>query len=102
MARYFFLSAREGRQPEVIVVLNSDSKQVQVPMRDEDVDLSCFFERCMTLKEMADTAQTQTWKVFSNWEELIIDHQQMGVNREVLQRIKVCQHDLCHHMALAE
>ena len=82
--RYFYLPANPSKQSEVIEVLNSGSEVVQVPMREEDMKLTAFFERSLTTSEKASYKSSETWKVFSYWEELHCDHTRFGLKEEVL------------------
>ncbi|WP_345158996.1 hypothetical protein [Pontibacter saemangeumensis] len=82
--RYFYLPANPSKQSEVIEVLNSGSDVVQVPMREEDLELTAFFERGLTPREKALYKSSETWKVFSYWEELQHDHLQYGLKDEEL------------------
>lgn len=82
--RYFYLTANPSKQSEVIEVLNSGSDVVQVPMREEDMKLTAFFERGLTTSEKASYKSSETWKVFSYWEELQHDHMRFGLKDEVL------------------
>jgi len=84
IARYFFFRSKENEIQELIVVLTSDSKTVQVPMREEDVELQSFYERSMTPQEVASANNNQVWKIFNTWNALISDHQNMGVNQDLL------------------
>lgn len=84
VARYFFLKTKEDKIKELIVVLTSDSNTVQVPMREEDLELESFFERSMTPKEVASAGNNQMWKIFNTWDALLSDHQKMGVNEELI------------------
>lgn len=84
IARYFFLKTKENKIKELIVVLTSDSQTVQVPMREEDLELQSFYERSMTPQEVASAENNQMWKIFNTWNALISDHQKMGVNQDLL------------------
>lgn len=84
VARYFFLHAKENEVKQLIVVLTSDSPTVQVPMREEDLELNSFFERSMTPQEVAAAENNQIWKIFNTWNALISDHKKMGVNQKLL------------------
>ncbi|MBF9252286.1 hypothetical protein I2I11_03185 [Pontibacter sp. 172403-2] len=87
VARYFFLKTKENKIRELIVVLTSNSQTVQVPMREEDLELQSFYERGMTPQEVATAENNQMWKIFNTWNALISDHQKMGVNQELLNEL---------------
>lgn len=78
------MPARMGRPSEIIQVLHSNASTIRVPIREEDLELHSFFERPMSDLEIADTSNTQTWKVFGTWEELEEDHAKLAVGREAL------------------
>lgn len=82
--RYFYLPANPSKQSEVIEILNSGSDVVQVPMREEDMKLTAFFERGLTARERASYKNSETWKVYTCWEELQHDHAHFGLKDEVL------------------
>ena len=87
LVRYFYLPANKERQAEVIEVLNSCSEMVTVPMREEDVELQAFSERALTEREASIYSKTETWKLFSSWEELRQDHLKFGLSEEQLQQL---------------
>lgn len=72
--RYFYLPASTDRYAEVIEVLNSRSEVIEVPMREEDVELHAFFARPLTGRELESYRRNEVWKVFSTWEEVKHDH----------------------------
>ncbi|WP_460923301.1 hypothetical protein [Pontibacter brevis] len=82
--RYFYLPANSNRGAEIIQVINSSSTLVQVPMREEDVELTVFFERELTMNERLTYGSSETWKVFTSWDEIEQDHNQFGLTDEVL------------------
>ena len=82
--RYFYLPANSTRDAEIIQVINSGSPVVQVPMREEDVELTTIFERELTMNEKLTYKSSETWKVFTSWEELEQDHSHCGLAKEVL------------------
>ena len=82
--RYFYLPANSVKQAEVIQVLNSSSDVVQVPMREEDMVLTAFFERDLTSREKASYKTSETWKVFTCWEDVENDHVNFSLKKEVL------------------
>lgn len=82
--RYFYLSANDTRDAEIIQVLNSSGPMVQVPMREEDVELSAFFERELTSNERLAYRNSETWKVFTSWDDIEQDHVSYGLADEVL------------------
>lgn len=82
--RYFYLPANSAKQAEVIQVLNSSSDVVQVPMREEDMKLTAFFERNLTSREKASYKTSETWKVFTCWGDLENDHVNLSLKKEVL------------------
>ncbi len=84
VARYFFLNAKEKEIKQLIVVLTSNSPTVRVPMREEDLELTSFFERNMTPEEITTVESNQTWKIFNTWHALISDHERMGVSQQQL------------------
>lgn len=86
-ARYFYLPASKERNAEVIEVLNSDSDVVEVPMREEDVELRAFYERPLSEDELIRYRGTQTWKLFYSWEELQQDHTKLNLPEHVLQQL---------------
>jgi len=81
--RYFYLSANHAKQAEIIQVINSGSAVVQVPMREEDIELTAFFERELTPAEKTAYKTSETWKVFTCWEELYHDHVQFCLKHDV-------------------
>ena len=82
--RYFYLPANPSKQSEIIEVLNSSSNVVQVPMREEDMELTAFFERRLTARERASCKNNETWKVFTSWDDILDDHIRLGLKDEVL------------------
>lgn len=82
--RYFYLPANPSKQSEIIEVLNSSSDVVQVPMREEDMKLTAFFERKLTTRERASYKNSETWKVFTCWDTIVDDHVHFGLKDEVL------------------
>ncbi|WP_162051753.1 hypothetical protein [Pontibacter pamirensis] len=82
--RYFYLPATDIRNAEIIQVINSGGPIVQVPMREEDVELSAIFERELTNSERLTYRNSETWKVFTSWEEVEQDHTSYGLAKEVL------------------
>ncbi|MCJ8164029.1 hypothetical protein MKJ04_04190 [Pontibacter sp. E15-1] len=82
--RYYYLPANSERQAEVIQVLNCSSEAVQVPMREEDLELTAFFERKLNMRERKSYNSDETWKVYDCWDELQHDHEQFGLDEEVL------------------
>lgn len=82
--RYFYLAANSSRDAEIIQVINSRGAKVQVPMREEDVELSVIFERELTSSERLAYRNSETWKVFTSWDEIEQDHISFGLADEVL------------------
>lgn len=82
--RYFYLPANSTRDAEIIQVINSSGPMVQVPMREEDVELTAFFERELTRNERQTYRNSETWKVFTSWDEIEQDHIHFGLADEVL------------------
>lgn len=82
--RYFYLPANNTRDAEIIQVLNSGGHAVQVPMREEDVELTAFFERELTKSEKLTYKNSETWKVFTSWDEIEQDHINYGLAGDVL------------------
>lgn len=82
--RYFYLPANSTRDAEIIQVINSRSPVVQVPMREEDIELSVIFERELTRNERLTYKNCETWKVFTTWDEIEQDHKSFGLANEVL------------------
>ena len=74
LVRYYYLPATDAKPSEIIQVINSGSTTVKVPMREEDIVLSSFFERRLTLKEQQAFQSRENWKIFGNWGELEQDH----------------------------
>lgn len=85
--RYFYLPAQNERHAEIIMVLNSEDEWVQVPMREEDVELHAFYTRPMSQKETEVHGASQTWKVFATWGELLQDHSKFKVNESALAQL---------------
>lgn len=82
--RYFYLPANSTKDAEIIQVINSGSPVVQVPMREEDVELTAIFERELTKNERLAYKNSETWKVFTSWDQLEQDHSQYELSKEVL------------------
>ncbi|RDV15085.1 hypothetical protein DXT99_10445 [Pontibacter diazotrophicus] len=82
--RYFYLPANSSRDAEIIQVINSGGPKVQVPMREEDIELSAIFERELTSSERLTYRNSETWKVFTSWDEVEQDHISFGLADEVL------------------
>lgn len=85
--RYFYLPANKEQHAEIIEILNSDSDIVRVPMREEDVELEAFFERSLSKNELESFKNSQTWKLFCSWEELVKDHLKLKLSENVLQQL---------------
>ncbi|WP_276497882.1 hypothetical protein [Pontibacter litorisediminis] len=85
--RYFYLPGSKERSAEVIQVLNSRSETVNVPMREEDVELEAFFARPLSAREAEAYKQAETWKIFSSWEELRHDHFKFGLSDEQMEQV---------------
>ncbi len=86
--RYFYLPANAEKQAEVIQVVNCPSDAVQVPMREEDVELTAFFKRKLTPHERMHYNSSETWKVYTCWEELQHDHLQFGLEEKCMYRLQ--------------
>ncbi|GAB3828053.1 hypothetical protein [Pontibacter rugosus] len=85
--RYYYLPARNKRCAEIIEVLNSDSDTIKVPTREEDIRLRSFFKRELSRKETEIYVASQTWKVFTSWEELELDHIKFSLPTTVLEEL---------------
>ncbi|WP_461490540.1 hypothetical protein [Pontibacter sp. HJ8] len=86
-AAYFYLPASEGRSAEIILIVNSDRRFVQVPMREEDVVLEAFFQRDMTEMEINSFGTNQVWQIFGTWNDLADDHIRYRVSDYVLSEL---------------
>ena len=82
---YYYLPAGHERKAEIIQVFHSDAWCIQVPTREEDLELYAFFQRTATPAEIARFGPSQTWRIFSFWEELEEDQIRYGVPHEVLE-----------------
>ncbi|TPE44693.1 hypothetical protein [Pontibacter mangrovi] len=85
--RYFYFPASKERPAEVIEVLNSPSETIVVPTREEDLELEAFFERPLSDREAAVYQSDETWKLFASWEELLQDHQGVGLGKEAIEQL---------------
>ncbi|CAM3466500.1 hypothetical protein POKO110462_04025 [Pontibacter korlensis] len=85
--RYFYLPATKERPAEVIEVINSNSNTVNVPMREEDLELQTFFVRPLCTREAEQYKGTETWKLFTSWEELQQDHYKLDLPNEILNQL---------------
>jgi hypothetical protein len=85
--RYFYLPASKERPAEIIEVLNSDSETVEVPMREEDVELQAFFVRPLSGREAEAYRKAETWKLFNSWEELKQDHFKFGLPDDLMEQL---------------
>ncbi|WP_157578489.1 hypothetical protein [Pontibacter roseus] len=85
---YFYMPSSEGRPAEIIEIMNIDSRFIQVPMREEDVELESFFQRNMTEVEIYTfgTGQ-QVWQIFNSWGELAEDHVKFNVDNPTLSEL---------------
>jgi hypothetical protein len=86
-AAYFYLPASEGRPAEIILIVNSDKRFIEVPMREEDVVLESFFQRDMTDVEIKTLGNNQVWQIFGSWNDLADDHIRYQVSDYVLSEL---------------
>jgi hypothetical protein len=80
---YYYMPAGHDRQAEIIQIINSDSWCIQVPTREEDLELYSFFQRTATITEIIQFGKSQTWRIFSSWEALEEDHQLFQVDPDI-------------------
>lgn len=83
--RYFYLPPINGKLAEIIQVLNCTSPSIQIPVREEDVELSYFFQRDMTNAEIASFGENSAWRIFYSWSELRKDHVKNKVKHKDLE-----------------
>ncbi|RIJ36907.1 hypothetical protein D1627_13870 [Pontibacter oryzae] len=81
------MPANKDHQAEIIEILNSDSNTVRVPMREEDVELQAFHERSLSKNELEAFKNSQTWKLFNTWDELMQDHIKLKLSENVLRQV---------------
>ncbi|MFD2246048.1 hypothetical protein [Pontibacter ruber] len=81
---YYYMPAGHDRKAEIIQIINSDSWCIEVPTREEDLELFSFFQRIATVTEIAQFGTSQTWRIFTSWEALEEDHHLYQVDQDIL------------------
>jgi hypothetical protein len=82
--RYYYLSARYGNSPEIIKVLYSQNKIVDVPMWEENISLEPFHSRALTPHEQIDCQGKEVWDIFMTWDELFAEEDKFEVETQEL------------------
>ncbi|NDK57728.1 hypothetical protein [Pontibacter fetidus] len=100
---YFYLPSLNDKPAEVIGVVNCTSDTIRIPMPEEDLELSAFFQRNITPTEYEAFSNQSTWRIFSSWSELETDHQKYKVNLATMLILLSYQQDkpLQEHLAVA-
>ena len=100
---YFYLPSLNGKPAEVISVVNCTSDLIRIPMPEEDLELSAFFQRNITPTEYKKFGSKSTWRIFSSWSELETDHQKYKVSMATMLILLSYQQDkpLQEHLAVA-
>lgn len=81
------MPASEERPAEIIQIMNTDRRYIQVPMREEDIVLEAFFQRDMTVAEIDSFGSNQVWQIFGTWHDLLDDHLRFDVSDFVLSEL---------------
>lgn len=88
---YFYLPASNGKPAEIIVVLNSTSDTIQIPVPEEDVVLQVFFQRSITPAEAKRYGTEEIWRIFNTWPLLKADHAKYNVSPAVMELLLSCE-----------
>lgn len=84
---YYYMPPQNERPAEIISILNANMRCIQVPVREEDLELYAIYKRRMTESEVARFGRSQTWRIFRSWLELVADHQELEVGQETIERL---------------
>ncbi|MBC5773945.1 hypothetical protein H8S95_07710 [Pontibacter sp. KCTC 32443] len=100
---YFYLPPLNDKSAEVIVVLNSSTDTIHIPIPEEDIELHAFFQRSLTAAEARRFGEEPTWRIFTSWSDLEADHRKYNVDPATMLMLLLAQDGkpLQEHFAVA-